>query len=132
MEEKPPEGPGAGSTPPPPSSAPPPPGTGAPPPPAGGSGGNDLIPPPAEPKDPVLILVLNLILLCVGYFIYGQWQKGLAAIAIALVLTVGTCFMGTPALPLLAILTAIDGYMQADQLKNGFSLKQWTFFQNHV
>ena len=132
MEEKPPEGPGAGSTPPPPSSAPPPPGAGAPPPPTGGTGGNDLIPPPAEPKDPVLILVLNLILLCVGYFIYGQWQKGLAAIAIALVLTVGTCFMGTPALPLLAILTAIDGYMQADQLKNGFSLKQWTFFQNHV
>lgn len=122
--------PGPDQTPPghPPQTPPPPPGNAAPPPPGGGS---DLIPPPAAPKDPVLILVLNLIFLCVGYFIYGQWQKGLASIAIALVLTVGTCFMGTPVLPLLAIATAIDGYMQADKLKNGHSLGQWTFFQNH-
>ncbi len=77
------------------------------------------------------MLVLNLILLCVGYFIYGQWQKGLATIGIALVLTVGTCFVGTVALPLIAIVTAIDGYMQAEQLKQGFPLGQWTFFQNH-
>lgn len=120
----PPPGGGSASTPPPPGAPPP----GGPPP---SGGGSDLIAPPATPKDPVLILVLNLIFLCVGYFIYGQWQKGLAAIAIALVLTVGTCFMGTPALPLLAIVTAIDGYMQADQLKKGLPLAQWTFFQNH-
>lgn len=130
MEEKPPESPDAGATPPPPSeSAPPPPGGALP---GSSEGGSDVIAPSATPKDPVLVLVLNLIFLCVGYFIYGQWQKGLAAIAVALILTVGTCFMGTPVLPLLAILTAIDGYMQADQLKNGFSLRQWTFFQNHL
>lgn len=91
-----------------------------------------MIAPPPTPKDPILILVLNLIFICIGYFIYGQWQKGLASLAIALVLTVGTCFLGTPALPLLMILAAIDGYMQSDQLKNGFSLGQWTFFQNHL
>jgi hypothetical protein len=133
MESNPPAPPPPGGTPPPPGGTPPPPPGGTPPPPASAGGSSsDLIPPAQPPKDPILILVLNLILLCVGYFIIGQWQKGLVAIAAALVLMIGTCFIATPAVPLIAIFTAIDGYMQAEQLKSGHSVRQWTFFQNHV
>jgi hypothetical protein len=133
METNPPGTPPPGGAPPPPGGTPPPPPGGSPPPPASAGGSSsDLIPPSQPPKDPILILVLNLLLLCVGYFIIGQWQKGLAAIAAVLVLVVATCFIGAPAAPLIAILTAVDGYMQAEQLKNGHSVRQWTFFQNHA
>ncbi len=108
------------------SATPPPPGGAPPPPPA--SGGGELIYPSTPPKDPVLILVLNLIIVCVGYFILGQWQKGIAAIVAAIVLGVITCGFGVG---LVAVFTAIDGYMQAEELKAGHPLAQWTFFKDH-
>lgn len=107
-----------------PATPPPPPG-GAPPPPAQGG---ELIPPSSPPKDPVLVLVLNLILVCVGYFILGQWQKGLAAIGAALVIGIPTCGFG---IGVVAVFAAVDGFMQAEQLKAGFPVAQWTFFKDH-
>src|SRR5688572_15449229 len=94
-------------------SPPPPPtdGGGAPPPPPASS---ELIRPSQPAKDPTLILLLNLIL--VGYFIVGQWQKGLAAVGTFLVVTVATC--GTLFF-IVPVFAAIDGYMQAQQLQAG-------------
>jgi hypothetical protein len=88
----------------------------------------ELIYPSTPPKEPVLILVLNLILACVGYFIIGQWQKGVAAIAAALVIGIPTCGLGIAAV---CIATAIDGFMQAEALKAGHPVGQWTFFKDH-
>lgn len=103
-----------------------------PPPPAGGGtgagGGGDLIHPSQPAKDPIIALVLNLIFVCVGYFIIGQWQKGLASIAAALVLGVPTCGLGVGAV---AIATAIDGFFQSQQLQAGHPIAQWTFFKDH-
>jgi hypothetical protein len=112
---------GGGYTPPPP---PPPSGT-PPPPPAGGP---ELIHPSQPAKEPVLVLILNLILVCVGYFILGQWQKGIAAIAAALIIGIPTCGLGIGAV---AIATAIDGFMQAQSLQQGHPIAQWTFFKDH-
>lgn len=112
--------PGGSYTPP-----PPPPPAGSPPP---SQGGGELIQPTAPPKEPVLILVLNLILLCVGYFIIGQWQKGLVAIAAAFVIGIPTCGLGVG---LVAVATGIDGFMQAQNLQQGHPIAQWTFFKDH-
>jgi len=102
---------------------PPPSGSTAPP----GAGG-DLINPSTPPKDPVIVLVLNLILLCVGYFYLGQWQKGLVALVAGLGIGVFTCGVGSLAI---AIAAAFDGYYQAQQLQAGRPVAQWTFFQDH-
>ena len=115
----PPTPPGGSHTPPPP----PPPGSQAPPP-----GSQELIHPPTPQKEPVIALLLNLFLICVGYFWYGQWQKGVAALVAAIVLAVPTCGAGVG---LVAILTAIDGYLQAQQLDRGHPLGHWTFFNDH-
>lgn len=114
---------GGSYTPPPP---PPPPSGGGPAGPTGGGG--DLIQPSQPPKDPILILVLNLLLVCIGYFIMGQWQKGIAAIVAALVIGIPTCGVGVWAV---AIFAGIDGYMQAQQLQAGYPVAQWTFFKDH-
>ena len=110
-----------------------PPGSYTPPPapPPGGApvGGGDLIYPSQPPKDPILVLVLNLLLLGgVGYIILGQKTKGIVAIVVWLVLTVVTCGIGSA----IAIVTAIDGYMQAQQLQQGHPIGQWTWFSNHA
>lgn len=99
-------------------------GSGSTPPPSSG----DLIYPTTPPKDPVIILVLNLILVCVGYFVLGQWQKGIAAIAAALLIGVPTCGLGVG---LVAVAATIDGYMQAQQLQAGHPIGQWTFMKDH-
>lgn len=115
----------SGSYPPPP---PPIDGGSTPTPPAGG--GSTLIYPANPPKDPVIVLVLNLLLFgCVGYFIIGQWQKGIAMIIFDLVIGIPTCGFGIGAA---AIFGAIDGYMQAQQLQAGKPVAQWTFFGNHA
>lgn len=106
-----------------------PPSSGSTPPPSGGAaGGGDLIQPGTPPKDPVIVLVLNLILLCVGYFYLGQWQKGLVALCAGLVIGIFTCGVGSLAI---AIAAAFDGYYQAQQLQAGRPVAQWTFFQDH-
>ena len=87
---------------------------------------NGVIPPSNPPRDPVIILVLNLLLLgAVGYFVLGQWQKGVAALVLDLLIGVPTCGMGIGAI---AIFAGIDGYMQAQQLQAGRPVGQWTFF----
>lgn len=108
----------------------PPPATPPPPPlPPAGDGAEKIIPPPQPPKDPVLILVLNLIVAgCLGYFLMGQKMKGIVALIGFVVLAPFTCFAGSY---LLAVVAAIDGYLQAQHQKNGFNLGEWTFFNDH-
>lgn len=103
----------------PPTTPPPPP-----------SGGGDLVYPQNPPKDPVLVLVLNLLVAGgVGYIIMGQKTKGIVAIvAWVLLLLPPSC--GTLS-GLIALVAAIDGYLQAQQLKDGHPVGQWTFFQDH-
>lgn len=105
---------------------PPPPST---PPTSGGMGGGELVYPTTPPKDPVLILVLNLLLFGgVGYLIIGQKMKGIIAIVAWLVVLCPTFGSGSG---LLAIVAAVDGFLQAQQLKAGFPVAQWTFFNDH-
>ena len=102
---------------------PPPPSTG------GGGTGGDLVYPSNPPKDPVLILLLNLFLLGgVGYLVMGQTTKGIVAIITALVIAIPTCGVGSLTI---GALGAVDGYLQAQQLKAGFPVGQWTFFNDH-
>ncbi len=90
--------------------------------------GGEIIYPQQPPKDPILILVLNLLLLGgVGYLIIGQKMKGIAAIVLW-VLGLATCGVGSA---IVAIVGAIDGWMQAQQLQQGHPIAQWTFFQDH-
>lgn len=121
MTDMPPPGDGSFTPPPPP----PPPST----PPSGGLGGGELVYPATPPKDPVLVLLLNLFLFGgVGYIIMGQKTKGIVAIIAWLVVLFPTCGSGSG---LLAIVAAVDGYLQAMQHKAGFPLGQWTFFNDH-
>jgi hypothetical protein len=99
-----------------------------PPPPSAGGGGGDLVYPTQPPKDPILVLVLNLLLLGgVGYIIMGQKTKGIVAI-VAWVLGLATCGVVSG---LVGIFGAIDGYLQAQQLQQGHPVGQWTFFNDH-
>jgi len=114
--------PGGSYTPPPP----PPPTTGGTP---AGPAGGDIVYPQQPPKDPVLIAVLNgLVAGCVGYFIIGQKMKGIVAVIAWVVGAIFTC--GTVSL-LVSVVAAIDGYLQAQQLKAGVPVAQWTFFNDH-
>lgn len=123
---------GGSYTPPPQPPPPPPPTDGVPPTTPSPAGRvEELIQPTQPAKDPVLVLVLNLILGCVGYFIIGQWQKGAATIGVALVVGIFTCGIGMALWGPLFIATAIDGYMQAQQLQAGHPVGHWTFFKDH-
>jgi hypothetical protein len=98
------------------------------PPPASGKGG-ELVYPQQPPKDPILILVLNLLVAgCLGYFMIGQKMKGIVALIAVLVLAIPTCGAGSL---LVSVAAAIDGYMQAQQLQAGHPVAQWTFFNDH-
>lgn len=101
------------------------------PPTPGGAKGGDLIYPSQPPKDPILICVLNLLLLGgVGYIVMGQKTKGIVAIIAWVVLLVPpSC--GTLS-AVVAVLAAVDGYLQAQLLQQGKTLGQWTWFQNHM
>jgi hypothetical protein len=111
--------PGDSYTPPPP---PPPAG------PTGPGGGQVLVYPTNPPKDPILVLVLNLLVAGgVGYIIMGQKTKGIVAIV---VWVVGWALCGIPS-GLVSLLGAIDGYLQAQQLQQGHPVGEWTFFNDH-
>lgn len=100
-----------------------------PPPTSGASGGGDLVQPTVPPKDPILVLVLNLLVAGgVGYIIIGQKTKGIVAIVVWVVLLFVTCGAGSA---VLSIVTAIDGYLQAQQLQQGKPVGQWTWFNDH-
>jgi len=94
-------------------------------------GGNNLVYPSQPPKDPILICVLNLLVVGgVGYIIMGQKTKGIVAIVAWLVLLIPpSCGTLSAAV---AIFAAVDGYLQAQQLQQGKTLGQWTWFQNHM
>jgi hypothetical protein len=110
----------------PPGGTPPPPPPPTQPPPAAGG---DLVYPTTPPKDPILVLVLNLLVAGgVGYLIMGQKMKGIVAIVSWVVLLFVTCGAGSG---LVSIVAAIDGYMQAQQLQAGHPVGQWTFFNDH-
>ena len=101
-----------------------------PPPPAPptGTGGGDLVYPTQPPKDPILVMVLNLLVAGgVGYIIIGQKTKGIVAIV---TWCVGLFLCGIPSF-LVSALGAVDGYMQAQQLQAGHPVGQWTFFNDH-
>ena len=101
-----------------------------PPPPAGpaGPGGGGLIYPSQPPKDPIVVMILNLLVAGgVGYIIMGQKTKGIVAIVVWLV---GLVACGIPS-GLVSILGAIDGYLQTQQLQQGHPVGQWTWFNDH-
>jgi TM2 domain-containing membrane protein YozV len=105
---------------------PPPPGGGYSPP---GGGSDKLIYPSNPARDPILVLVLNLLLFgSVGYFLLGQTIKGIIASILWVVLLFTTCGVGTG---IVAILGAVDGYLQAQQLQAGHPVAQFSFFQDH-
>jgi hypothetical protein len=98
-----------------------------PPPPAAGSG--ELIYPPQPPKDPAIILILNLLLFgCVGYFMMGQKMKGIVAVIAWVVLAIPTCGVLSG---IISVVAAIDGYLQAQHHQAGYPLGPWTFFKDH-
>lgn len=104
-------------TPPPPPSTPPP----------GGAGGAKLVYPSTPPKDPVLVAILNLLIGGVGYLVLGQQTKGIVAI---IIWVVGWAACGIPS-AVVAVLAAIDGYLQAQQLQQGKPVGEWTWFSDH-
>ncbi len=105
-----------------------PPDSVVPPPPA--PAGGELVHPSNPPKDPIIILILNLLVLGgVGYIVMGQKTKGIVAI-IAWFVLLAPPSCGTLS-GLIALVAAIDGFLQATQLKEGKSLGQWTFFSDH-
>ena len=111
--------PGGSYTPPPPA-----------PPTTGGStgGSSELVYPTQPPKDPILVMILNLLALGgVGYIIMGQKTKGIVAI---IAWIVGLCSFGILS-GIVAVVAAIDGYLQAQQLQAGHPVGQWTFFNDH-
>lgn len=106
------------------STPPPPPPAG----PSGAGGGQVLIYPSTPPKDPILVLVLNLLVAGgVGYIIMGQKTKGIVAIV---VWVLGWAACGIPS-GIVSVLAAIDGYLQAQQLQQGKPVGEWTWFSDH-
>lgn len=99
-----------------------------PPPPTGSTGPGDLVYPTQPPKDPILVMVLNLLVAGgVGYIIIGQKTKGIVAIVIWFV---GLFLCGIPSF-IVSALAAVDGYLQAQQLQAGHPVGQWTWFSDH-
>ena len=75
---------------------------------------------------PVNVFVFNLLAgACLGYFRLGQTQKAWTALVLFLLLLFPTWCIGSLAIALVA---AVDGYLQASQLEAGQSIGQWTFF----
>ena len=72
-------------------------------------------------RNPVVALLLNIFLFCVGYFYIGQWKKGLLWLVFLLVLWWGPGWIAW-------IVGIIDVYMQATILQKGKSIEHWTFF----
>ena len=107
---------------------PPPPSPSSPSGPTGPRGGQ-IIHPTQPPKDPILVLVLNLLAFGgVGYLVLGQKTKGIVAIVAWVLLLIPTC--GTVS-GVISIVAAVDGFLQAQHLQQGRSIAEWTFFNDH-
>jgi hypothetical protein len=99
------------------------------PPPGSTTPGGGIIYPSEPRKDPVLVLILNLLILGgVGYIIMGQKRKGILTVIACVIIAVPTCGSGSL---LIAAVTAVDGYLQAQQLQQGHPVGEWTFFKDH-
>jgi len=82
-------------------------------------------------RDPELIAALNLLPGAAGgYARLGQKKKAIAALIAWFV------FLIPPSCGVLSgvvsIIAAIDGYWQAQQLKSGHPIGQWTWFRKHL
>jgi hypothetical protein len=99
--------------------------------------------PSQPPKEPIAALLFNVFFASVGYFIIGQWQKGIAA-SIAFILELamafgiglvaqgcGVCIVIPLSMAFHAVLSA-DCYLQAKALQLGKPIGQWTFFNQHL
>ena len=104
---------------------------------------NDPILPSQPPKEPVAALLLNIFFASVGYFVIGQWQKGVAATAafiLELILAFGVglvaagcgvCIVIPLSMAFHAALS-VDCYLQAKVLQAGKPIDQWTFFNQQA
>jgi hypothetical protein len=94
-------------------------------------GGGEVIQPTQPPKDPILTAVLNL-LVCggLGYILMGQKTKGIVAIVAWAILLIPPSCGSLSAV--VAVVAAVDGYLQAQQLQQGKPIGQWTWFQKHL
>jgi hypothetical protein len=108
-----------------------------------GSATNHVIFPSQPPKEPIAALLFNVFFASVGYFIIGQWQKGIAAsiafiVELALAFGIGlvaagcgVCIVVPLSMAFHAVLSA-DCYLQAKALQVGHPIGQWTFFNQHL
>jgi TM2 domain-containing membrane protein YozV len=75
------------------------------------------------------VVVLNLLLFGgAGSILLGQKAKGFTAIAVWMA---GLFTFGIVSF-LVAVIGAVDGYLQAQQLQAGHPIGPWTFFGHHV
>jgi hypothetical protein len=102
-----------------------------------------VILPSQPPREPLAALLLNIFFASVGYFIIGQWQKGLAAtiaflVELVLAFVVGLVMAGCGVLVVIPLSLAfhavlsVDVYLQAKVLQSGRAIAQWTFFNQAV
>lgn len=94
----------------------------------------DLIP-PSQAKDPIMVLIVALFLWGVAYFVIGQWQKGIVGVGawlLVISLTIATCGVGILLYLPFQVAIVIDAYLQAQELKQGRPIGQWTFFSQHL
>lgn len=90
-----------------------------------------VIAPGPSPMDPVIVLVVAIFLWGIAYFLYGQWQKGVASLGTYVVLAVVgvlTCGVGYALFTPVFVLTVLDAYLQAKSLRDGRAIRQWTWF----
>lgn len=81
-------------------------------------------------RDPEFIAALNLLPGAAGgYARLGQKKKAIVAVILWIL------FLVPPSCGVLSgvvsIVAAIDGYLQAQQLRNGHPIGQWTWFRQH-
>ena len=107
--------------------------------PSGQSGLPNVILPSQPAREPLAALLLNVFFASVGYFILGQWQKGIAATIAFLVelvaaFGIGLLLAGCGVLIVIPLSLAfhaflcVDVYLQARVLQSGRPIGQWTMF----
>ncbi len=118
----------------------PPPGSLPPGPAPSGQGGPPRVILPSQPgRDPLAALLLNVFFASVGYFILGQWQKGVVAtiaflVELVLAFGIGLLLAGCGVLIVIPLSLAfhavlcVDVYLQARVLQSGRPIAQWTIF----
>lgn len=87
-----------------------------------------IIVPGPSPMDPLVPLVVGLFLGGIAYFLYGQWQKAIVALAVTISMVVLTCGLLSFLVWVIHLVVMFDAYFQAKHLKEGRAIRQWTFF----